>query len=60
MFTHSEMIVALWFFPVLLCIVTPLTMLAVWSVSQAIKKFFTSILQQEGGAEVSCLVQSAS
>jgi len=60
MFTHSEMIVGLWFIPVLLCIATPLTMLAVWSVHQAIKKLTKSILQQEGGAEVGFQPQSAS
>ena len=60
MFTHSEMIVGLWFFPVLLCIVTPLAMLAAWSVNQAVKKVTKSILQQEDATGIDLQPQSAS
>lgn len=60
MFTSAEMIVGLWFLPVLLCIITPLTMLAVWSANQVVKKLSTSILQQDGAAEVGLQPHSAS
>jgi hypothetical protein len=60
MFTITEMIVGLWFFPVVLCIVTPLAMLAVWSMKQAVKKVTASILQQEGDTVIGFQPQSAS
>jgi hypothetical protein len=59
MFTITEMIVGLWFFPVLLCIVTPLAILAVWSAKQVIKKFTASILQKDSEALISFQAQSA-
>lgn len=59
MFTNAEMIVGLWFIPVLICIVTPLTMFAVWSVNQAIKKFAQCILEKENVAGVGLQAHSA-
>ncbi len=46
MFTTAEMIVALWFVPVLLCIVTPLAVLAIWSVKRLVDKLGRAALQQ--------------
>lgn len=38
MFTTSEMIIGLWFVPVVLCILVPLAMLCVWAVIQLPQK----------------------
>lgn len=46
MFTTAEIIVTLWFVPVLLSIVTPLTVLAVWSVKRFIDKISKAALRQ--------------
>ena len=46
MFTTAEMIVTLWFVPVLLCIVTPLSVLAIWSVKRLIDNISKAVLRQ--------------
>jgi hypothetical protein len=38
MFTSPEIIVGLWFVPVVLCILVPLAMLSIWAVIQTFKK----------------------
>jgi len=37
MFTNAEMIVGMWFVPVVLCILIPLVMLCVWYTIQMVK-----------------------
>jgi len=38
MFTQSGYFVVLWLLPVVLCIVTPMTMLAVWGMVRLVRK----------------------
>ncbi len=42
---NSEMIVGLWFVPVVLSIVIPLAMLCIWSVQQVLKRIIDTIEQ---------------
>ena len=46
----SEFIVGLWFVPVVLFIVTPLTVLCAWSVHQFLRKVGENIEQAAGSA----------
>lgn len=59
MFTQSEMIVGLWFVPVLLCIVTPLAVLAAYSLKQTFIKLISALSQQKDEAEVIFQPQAA-
>lgn len=45
MFISPEIIPVLWFLPVVLFILIPLTVLCIWSVHQVFKRFVENILQ---------------
>lgn len=47
MFTQSGYIVVLWLLPVVLCIVTPLTMLAGWGLVKLVRKSAEKSLVRE-------------
>jgi len=47
MFTNAEMIVGLWFVPVVLCILIPLAMLCFWYIRQISKNMMQSVDEVE-------------
>ena len=51
MFTYPEIIVGLWFLPVVVFILVPLAMLCVWSVIQVFKKTGSKIEHIEESAK---------
>jgi hypothetical protein len=48
---NSEMIVVLWFVPVVLSIVIPLAMLCIWSVQQVLKRVADTLEQAHRSAK---------
>lgn len=48
MLNYSEFIVGLWFVPVVLCIITPLAILFLWSIKRVLVDIFASVKRVEG------------
>ena len=48
MLNYSEFIVGLWLVPVVLCIVTPLAILFLWSIKHILTDIFSSVKRVEG------------
>ena len=52
MFMNPEIIAVLWFLPVVLFILIPLTILCIWSVHQLLKSIVENILQTSQSSKV--------